>query len=231
LGDDPGALEYSTMAIHVWTRVDAGIFHDFHLEWISALKRVLNQGVLPPEYYGLAEQFCGGLEPDVLTLNRTAAAESDVYAQKHRRIAIRHVSGDQIAAIIEILSPGYKQHALRSFVEKALEFLDAGIHLLIVDLFPPGPRDPQGIHAAIWSNIKDEDFILPDDKPLTLAAYAAGPTIRAFIEPAAVGDALADMPLFLEPEFYVRVPLETAYRAAFDAVPRRWREVLEGPTA
>jgi len=25
-----------------------------------------------------------------------------------------------------------------------------GIHLLVIDLFPPGQRDPQGLHKAIW---------------------------------------------------------------------------------
>ena len=38
---------------------------------------------------------------------------------------------------------------------------------------------------------------------------------------------MLDMPLYLTPEFYVNVPLETTYRAAYDAVPRRWRDVLE----
>jgi hypothetical protein len=114
-------------------------------------------------------------------------------------------------------------------IDKTLEFLDAGIHVVILDLFPPGPRDPQGIHAAIWSEIKDETFTLPGDKPLTLVAYAAGLVTRAFIEPVAVRDTLQNMPLFLEPELYVQVPLERAYCTAFDAVPRRGREVLQSP--
>jgi len=38
---------------------------------------------------------------------------------------------------------------------------------------------------------------------------------------------LIDMPLFLKPETYVRVPLEATYRDAYRGVPRRWREVLE----
>ena len=58
------------MPIHDWTRVGAGIFHHFHLEWIGDLSRVLNRGLLPPDYYALAEQFAGGFGPDVLTLQR-----------------------------------------------------------------------------------------------------------------------------------------------------------------
>lgn len=252
------------MGIHDWTRVDAGIFHDFHHEWISTIKRALNAGLLPPDYYALAEQIAGGLGPDVLTLESvraeparpendeprtgnaggnsvalatvppkvrfTAAAEPEAYARKRSRIAIRHSTGDHVVAMLEIVSPGNKgsRHALRSFVEKAVELLDAGIHLLVVDLFPPGPRDPQGIHRAIWSEIVDDDFQLPPDQPLTLVAYSAGEVKRAFIEPVAAGADLPDMPLFLEPDRYVPVPLEQTYQSAFAAVPKRWQGEL-GP--
>jgi hypothetical protein len=220
------------MPIHDWTRVDAGIFHDFYLDWIFTIKRALNDGVLPAGYYALAEQIAGGLHPDVLTLERApppSPSAPERYAQKRSRLAIRHVSGDQVVAVLEIVSPGNKasRPALRALVDKAVEFLHAGVHLLIIDLFPPGPRDPQGIHKAIWSEILDDDFRLPADKPLTLVAYAAGLVKRAYIEPVAVGDVLPDMPVFLEPDIYVLVPLESTYQAAFDAVPRRWREELE----
>jgi hypothetical protein len=161
----------------------------------------------------------------------TASAEEQSYARKRKRIAIRHVSDDQVVALIEIVSPGNKatRHALRAFVEKAVEFLEAGIHLLVLDLLPPGPRDPQGIHAAIWSEIQDDDFQLPPDKPLTLASYSAGDVNRAFIEPVAVGEELPSMPLFLEAGVYVPAPLEATYRTAFAAVPKRWRDEL-GPS-
>jgi hypothetical protein len=42
-----------------------------------------------------------------------------------------------------------------------------------------------------------------------------------------VGDVLPDMPLYLTPAFYVNVPLEMTYCTAYDAVPRRWRDVLD----
>src|SRR5258708_5961077 len=62
-----------TMPVHDWARVDDGIFHDFHLAWIGELRRVLNGGLLPPDYYALAEQIAGGLGPDVLTLRAPKA--------------------------------------------------------------------------------------------------------------------------------------------------------------
>jgi hypothetical protein len=37
------------------------------------------------------------------------------------------------------------------------------------------------------------------------------------------------MPLFLQPNGCVEVPLEDSYRSAWEAVPRRWKQVLEAP--
>jgi hypothetical protein len=152
---------------HDWTRVDAGIFHHFHLEWIGELSKALNRGLLPPDHYALAEQIAAPWEPDVLTLrgptnglppekNPPAGVllaktppkvqyrfktEIDRYAGKAKSVVVRHTSGHQIIAVIEIISPGNKSSRLRlgAFIVKAEELLRAGIHLLIVDLFPPGP--------------------------------------------------------------------------------------------
>jgi len=38
---------------------------------------------------------------------------------------------------------------------------------------------------------------------------------------------LIEMPLFLEPEIYINVPLEETYVAAYRGVPQRWKRVLE----
>ena len=126
----------------------------------------------------------------------TASAEADEYVVKRRTLVIHHSSDDRIVALIEIASPGNKssRHAIKSFVEKAVEALYVGYHLLIVDLFPPGPRDPQGLHGAIWSMISDEPFELPPGRPLTLASYSSGPSKRAYVEPTAIDRKLIDMP-------------------------------------
>ena len=244
------------MPVHDWTKVSAGTFHDFHVAWIPEIRNRLNTGVLPPTYYAMAEQTAGNLGPDVLTLQRqegvsnsprednygmtaveekppevefVAETEMDAYALKQRTLVIRHSSDDRIIALIEIVSPGNKstRHALRSFVEKAAAALYRGYHLLIADLHPPGKRDPQGIHGAIWGEISDESYTAPPNKPLTLAAYSAGEIKKAYVQPLAVGEELSDMPLFLEPEEYVNVPLEKTYQGAWRGVPERWRTVLE----
>ena len=246
------------MPIHDWTRVDAGIFHHFHHTWITEIQRALNRGLLPPEYYAMAEQIAGGLGPDVLALQRPAnssgngspsprepsggialaeapprvafrrRSEVDQYAAKAKAVVIRHKSNHEVIAVVEIVSPGNKnsRHGLRALVEKAEELLRAGVHLLVIDLFPPSVRDPQGIHKAIWDEIEDQPFALPPDKPLTLAAYSGGACPEMFVQPVAVGQALPDMPLFLTPEVYIYVPLEATYQAAWADVPSVWQEVL-----
>jgi len=102
-----------------------------------------------------------------------------------------------------------------------------GVHLLVVDPYPPGHNDPQGIHGAIWNEIDASSrFVLPDDRNLTLVAYCARPQPEAYVEPLAVGAKLPAMPLFLDPNWYMNVPLESTYNAAFEAIPARRRQEL-----
>lgn len=242
------------MPMHDWTRVEAGIFHAFHHEWISELGRSLNRH-LPEDYYALPEQQAAGFGPDVLrlqsgistddepntaggTLTTTptkpqtrfvAETSTEFYLRKKSSLVVRHVSGDRIVAMLEIISPGNKssEHAFEAFVRKACELLEHRVHLLILDPFPPGPRDPNGLHSAIWQHYENVPFELPADKPLTFAAYECDLTTRAYIEPVAVGDSLPEMPLFLAPHYHVAVPLEVTYASAFQNLPARWRKVLE----
>jgi hypothetical protein len=220
------------MPIHDWTRVDAGLFHAFHQGWISALSDALNGGVLPPDYFALPERTNRSHVPDVATLKLSPEGEAEVYARKADHIAVRHRHG-RVVAVIEIVSPGNKasKNELRAFAAKAAGLLCQDVHLLVIDLFPPGPRDPQGIHKVIWDELVEEDFTLPPDKPLTLAAYDAGPERVAYVESVAVGDALPDMPLFLRPERYVPAPLEATYQTTWAVFPAALKGLLEAPPA
>jgi len=56
------------MPIHDWRRVQAGTYHHFHNNWIAELSKRLNNGLLPGDFYALAEQMAGETGPDVLTL-------------------------------------------------------------------------------------------------------------------------------------------------------------------
>ena len=157
--------------------------------------------------------------------------DADAYASRRRTLVIRHSSGDRIVALLEILSPGNKrqQEKLDRFVDKAVSALYTGYHLLVVDVLPPGRFDPQGIHGVIWSEFDSaHPYQAPSDRPMTLAAYAAGERRRAYVEPVGIGGPLPKMPLFLTEDRYVDVPLEATYQEAYASMPERWRRVIEG---
>jgi hypothetical protein len=244
------------MAVHDWTRVSAGTFHDFHNAWITELRNALNGGLLPPGFYAQGKQHVGQIQTDVLTLHaapeaaaiagggvvaleeaaprvsrRVAASEAAAVRANRRTLIIRHASGHRVVALLEILSPANKDRpsSVTEFVDKVVSALRQGIHLLVVDLFPQGVHDPQGIHALIWEAYGDELDAPPRDKPVTLASYLAKTLPEAYLEFVAVGDRLPPMPLFLDVHAYVTVPLAGTYDGAYRGVPQIWREVLERP--
>lgn len=241
------------MPVHDWSNVPPGLFHHFHQFWSVTICNALNDGRLPKGHFALVEQHAVGVVPGVLTLHRQGKpegtprggsglavadappktrlvhrAEEDLYVAKANRIVVRS-SGGQVVAVIEIVSPGNKanRHALRSLVEKTLDLLRQEVNVAVIDLLSPTPRDPQGIHKAIWDEIWEEAFQLPSDKPLTLASYVAGMPRTAYVETVAVGDVLPDLPLFLDPQIYVRVPLEQAYESAWALCPAEFREAVQ----
>jgi hypothetical protein len=248
------------MPVHDWTLVEAGIFHAFHTVWVGAIQNALNEGLLPKGYYALAEQHAGQLITDVLTLHASpepreplpplppdtggiAVAEAPPRVRRkqtvdtaelvrRRSLAIRHVSGHRLIALVEIVSPANKDRPghVEEFVEKAASALERRVHLLLIDLFPPGPHDPHGLHSNIRQrlNAYEEAYDLPATEPLTLAGYDAGPPVEAYLEHLTVSGSLPQMPLFLRPDRYVNVPLEPTYQSAYRGMPAYWRDVLEG---
>lgn len=218
----------------------------------------LNAGLLPGGMIAMAEQVIGGPEPDVVTLQQpefdfssgdrggiatmtqappqpettfVIPLEIERYAAKANRLVIRHALG-RVVAVVELVSPGNKdsRHAIRSFVQKNVELIREGVNLLVIDPFPPTPRDPQGIHQAIWGEITDqvfdEPFELPSDRKLTLAAYQVAPIKTAYVEPFAVGRPIPDMPLFLHNDFYINVPLEKTYRDTWNVLPAALQKLV-----
>lgn len=241
------------MPIHDWTRLEPGDFHDFHPSWTVGIRNALNGGLLPPDYMAMVEQVTGRPIPDAITSQASPSSvciggiavqevpptarfitrfEKGFYAHRKNRVVIRDNYGQGVA-MIEVVSPGNKssRNALRTFVEKMADILNQGIHLLIVDLFPPTPRDPQGIHKALWDEFGDEPFELPPDKPLTVAAYIGGDIPTAYVENMAVGEPLPSLPIFLSEERYIPAPLEATYMEAWRVYPALLKEVMQGPTS
>ena len=150
---------------------------------------------------------------------------------QRRSLIIRHLSRHRVVAFLEIVSRGNKasSYPFDLPVTKIAAALAQGIHVLVVDLDPPTPRDPNGIHAAIWEAIHAGTFQPPPDKPLTLASYNPGLVKTACLEPVRGGDALRPMPLFLESGLHVSVPLEETYSTAYRSTPAFYRERLDRP--
>lgn len=241
------------MPLHDWSRVRHGMFHHFHNAWIYRLADLLNGGVLPSGFYAAGEQVAGDVEPDVVTLGQdddrqtwdhTGAiavaerpphsalqdeAQSLTWIRKQDQLAIRRVGDDRLIAVIEIVSPANKssRKRLSDFVEKIATFLLDGVHVLVVDVFPSGRLDPAGLHTAIWEDVTGETPSPLAHETGTLAAYAAGNTLRAYVEPARAGSKLVDMPLFLEEGWYVLTPLENAYAATWENYPKPWKTIVE----
>lgn len=154
--------------------------------------------------------------------------DTDHYVRRRRTVVIRHVSDHRIVAFIEIVSPGNKssQHAFDQFIDKVFSALDQGINVVLIDLHRPTSRDPRGLHAVIAEAYGRVITGLDPQKPFTLASYLSGDERRGFAQPAAVGDLLTSMPLFLDDSYYVRLPLEETYAAAWLTIPRHIRETL-----
>jgi hypothetical protein len=244
------------MPVHDWTRVEPGIFHDFHNAWVTELGNALNGGILPSHYYALIEQHAGRFVPDLLTLHAEPLSEAaplpepggglalaeappkvrrkltatGAYRRLRRSLAIRHVSGHRLVGLVEIVSPSNKDRpqSVTDFVSKVVTALEHRVHVVLIDLFPPGRFDPRGMHAAVWDFFDSEAYELPANEPLSLASYEADEPPDAYVEHAAVGAQLPDMPLFLGWDRYVDVPLERTYHAAYQGRPVFWREVVEG---
>ncbi len=242
------------MPLHDWSRVYAGMFHDFHQSWSIRIKDALNGGILPRGVSALVEHKAGPKEPDVLAVDEWAARRKPLgdrgggatlvqpqtqiiqkstkvrYAERANRIIIQQPLGHTLA-VIELVSPGNKDgmREFRNFIEKSQDYIASGIHLLVIDVFPPTKRDPQGIHRAIWDGFDDQGrvFEFPAGKDRTAVSYDAGEVEKvAYVEPLAVGDPIPDMPLFLGDGYNVLVPLEAAYQTTWSFLPATLQEIV-----
>jgi hypothetical protein len=243
------------MPMHDWTRVDAGIYHGFHGLWIAALNNALNGGLLPNGYYAYPEQHVGHFIADLITLHAPAPhpsatpggsgglAVADAPPRvrykaeltpsdraRRRTLAIRHVSGHRLVAVLEIVSPANKDRweHVEELAGKIDALLSAGVHALLIDPFPPGAHDPRGLDAVVreFYGAADASPELLAGEPLLAACYHAVQPIEVYLEHFAAGSNVPDMPLFFDAGRYVNVPLEATYSSAFVGVPDIWKETL-----
>jgi hypothetical protein len=181
---------------------------------------------------GIGENSMVAVEevPPQVKFSQEALNDLEYYLSKQRTVVIRRSSGDRVVALIEIVSPANKhtRHKIEDFADKVVAALREGIHVLIIDPFPPTHYDPDGIHGYIWHKMLAGTFHGTSDQPLTLVSYTADEPLRAYVEPLKIGDLLAAMPLLLKRGYYVNVPLEQTYQQTWAGVPQRWQRVVEG---
>ncbi len=208
-----------------------------------------------PEQRSLEDPVDGGKEkrhePDVLTLERAdapwasatddggvAVAEPETtllgdveldaaYAAMRRTIVIRHVSDDRPVAMLEIASPGNKESksAVNSFVAKCTGWLKSGLHVAIIDLFPPRSFDPFGLGVTV----AEANGVGAIEERVPGVSFEAGPRLRTFGDMFAIGDEIPPLPLFYARRRHVMLPLQETYDDAFVGVPKHLRERLQAP--
>lgn len=244
------------MPLHDWSRVNAGIFHSFHLNWIAEINKSLNNGLLPQGYYSLAEQRAGLAIPDLLTLHCMPLQETsdpppgggiavadappkvmrkqtvnEIARERRRSVTIRHASDHHLVAIIEIVSAANKDRpdSVDAFASKVAAVLEHGVHALVLDIVASGRHDPAGMAGAVMKMLNQEiDVDYPPEAKFSLASFAAASEIEVYFEHPQIGQPLSDMPLFLQSGRYINVPLDSTYQEAFQSLPAIYRETLEG---
>jgi hypothetical protein len=86
------------------------------------------------------------------------------------------------------------------------------------------------IDPSSGANVEDRRTSSSERTPQLAASkhsYAAGEVVEISVEQLAAGAPLPEMPLFLRPDRYIDVPLESTYEAAYAGMPDFWRGVLE----
>ena len=185
--------------------------------------------------------------PDSETGGGTALAEAPPKISLHEKIeleiteiqrylAIRHLSSHRIIALLEIVSPGNKNSEARyeNFVHKTVYAIRRHVNVLLIDVHETGRFDQDGINARIRNMLSPQSTPTIDrPRHSTLASYCPDPlrAVDIYLEHVAPNMPLPDMPIFLNPDRYVNVPLEATWLEAWKGMPNFWRNVVLGNPA
>lgn len=239
------------MPIHDWAMVDDALYHDFQLGWASKLAEALNP-LLPSSQFAVTETFevrppspfavwpeppdpstipyqPGDLRDDPPSSPFTVSDPRRQYARVG--VTVRHADHHQPEAAVLWVTGQDKQTPwrFRSLLNTVVGALTRNIPLLLIDLFPPSSLDPSGIAEAIREEFCCDLIAWPRDKPFTLVSYQSADAITTRLQRVAVGDTLPAMPLFLDADGWVPVPLEASYAAAWEGCARRALERMDPP--
>lgn len=195
---------------------------------------------VPPSVIGSPNRNGGGIavaEAVPRTHKEMRGLLNPPVAPPMRRIAIHRPDGSQVVAFVEIISSANKGRAasVENFVDKVVDALEAGLQVLLIDLLPHNRHAPAGFHERIVNALTTAPLTVkqhgtyPEGNREFVSYTSDGREFAAYLEPWSVGADLPTMPLFLEPDRYVNVPLEDSYRKAWADTPQIWRSILEAP--
>ena len=156
--------------------------------------------------------------------------EAAFRAINRKSLRIRHVSGNRVVALVEIVSPGNKDRAatVQSFVNKTARAIKAGIHVVVLDVFPARHEGPGGLGVRVWHEAGGKPVAVPPERPLIQTSVRVDDGApHLYAQPLAVGDELPELPLFYDPDWYVTLPLAETYQAAYESVPWQLRRQLD----
>lgn len=211
-------------------------WESFHVTWSAAIAEVLNNDLLPDEYFAEEHAHAGArVEIDVATFAGGPPPESGgstavaTYAPPTPKLAVPAAFPDEfevrvygtagggamLVAAIELISPANKDRpdTRRAFAAKCAGFLAQGVALIVVDVVT---NRRSNLHAEIMGLIGSSDTGLPDGTDLYAVAYrpivrAGNALIEVWPETLAVGESLPRLPLALSAELCVPLDLEDTY--------------------
>jgi hypothetical protein len=215
------------MNLHDWSGVPS-VFWSFRGSWLVHLSEALNNGALSAAHYAMTWDYVNDLKTGRYV--RDPHPGSDRSFTEHRlcrTVEVLSASDHRTVAQIEILTPQMKRSAagVAEFTRKVCESVDAGVHVVVIDVLPPTRRDRGGIHAAVMKALGEAQVTRRGGR--AFASYRAGPRLAVQAEQIAVGDRVPNLPLFLTPDESVELPLAATYAAAYRGVPGCWKEAIE----
>lgn len=187
-----------------------------------------------PSRLNAGEERSGGIAlaeaPPMISAHEKIEME---IAEMQRFLSIRHLSSHRVVALLEIVSPGNKSNLARyeSFVHKTVDAIRRRLNVLLVDVHETGRCYQDGINASIRNMLAPHATpIIDKPRHSTLASYSPDPprVVDIYLEHVAPDMPLPDMPIFLKPDRYVNVPLESTYLEAWKGMPKFWRNVVLG---
>jgi len=186
------------MPVRDWSKVDVGVFHDFHQSWVIGIRNSLNRGLLLDGLYAMVEQVADG-ETEL-----HGHADAEIYAAKADRIVIRDANGDSTVSTIEVISPGNKtsEFAISKIVARLSRELENERHLLIIDLHKPHDHERLGLHAKLWEHLigKPQNVGVSEQEPFGISSYRAGVVPKAYFHRIGLHATLPDVLLYLTAE-------------------------------